>query len=77
LLLTQKCASSTRLPTSPSSNQIALANRMLRAFSNSVEALKEGRGLIVLAIEQMDSHGSLSDPTFYPQNNQNVERSTA
>jgi hypothetical protein len=32
---------------------------MLRAFSNSVEALKEGRGLIVLAIEQMDSHGSL------------------
>jgi hypothetical protein len=48
---------------------------MLRAFSNSVEALKEGRGLIVLAIEQMDSHGSLSDPTFYPQNNQNVERS--
>jgi hypothetical protein len=33
-------------------HQIALADRMLRAFSDSVEALKERRGLIVLAIEQ-------------------------
>jgi len=46
---------------------------------NSVEASKECRvlGLIVLPIAQMDGHGSLSDPTCYPQNNQNVKRSRA